>query len=75
MSASVSVVNQSAVVVVENTGNGSTAVVSAPAASSVAISAMGVRGPQGEQGPQGPTGPQGPAGSLEDGFVLDGGNF
>ena len=32
-------------------------------------------GVSGIQGPQGDIGPQGPPGSVEEGFVLDGGNF
>lgn len=75
MNASVSVVNRTSVVVVQNTENGSTAVVQVSAPSTVAVASMGVRGPEGAQGPLGPTGPQGPAGSLEEGFVIDGGNF
>lgn len=75
MSASVSVINRLVVVEVTNLDNGSVAVVEASGTASVSVSAMGVRGVPGPSGPQGPQGPQGPAGSLENGFVIDGGNF
>ena len=75
MTASVSVVNRQVVVEVRNLDNGSVAVVEATGGASVSVSGMGVRGVQGPQGPVGPQGPQGPAGSLENGFVIDGGNF
>jgi hypothetical protein len=75
VSASVSVVNIQSVVVVRNAANGSTVVVQPSTSSTASISNMGVRGPEGVQGPQGPEGPQGPAGSIEAGFIIDGGNF
>lgn len=75
MTATIVVVNRQCVVAVANTDNGSTAVVTATAGASVSVSSMGVRGAPGPQGIQGPQGPQGPAGSLEGGFVIDGGNF
>lgn len=75
MSATVTVVNQQATVLVVNTDNGSSAAVESACVSTVAVNSMGVRGLQGPQGPLGPTGPQGPSGTLEDGFTIDGGNF
>lgn len=46
-------------------------VVSAP----VSIRILGSPGPPGEQGTAGPAGPQGPPGNIDNGLVLDGGNF
>lgn len=44
-------------------------------AAPVVVRVLGTPGPTGEQGQQGPTGPQGPPGNLDNGIVLDGGNF
>lgn len=75
MSASISVISRQVVVEVRNLDNGSVAVVEAAGGASVSVSGMGVRGVAGPEGPEGPQGPQGPAGSIEAGFVIDGGNF
>lgn len=45
------------------------------ASAPIAVKVLGTPGPAGERGVQGPVGPQGAPGNLDDGIVLDGGNF
>lgn len=61
--ATVTVTNIVATVVVENLETATTATVEAAGQATIVISKVGVQGPPG------------PSGGLDDGFIIDGGNF